>query len=615
MAKATQAQRTRKTSKVRRSRTRRGEPLLLEIAWEVCNQLGGIYTVIRSKVPNMIEQWGNRYVAVGPYTDHAMATEFEPAPLTGAMGQVVKALREQGLEAHYGRWLVTGRPHVVLLDYRNLFGELDKIKYRLWNEHDIPTPADDEMINDVVAFGEACRRFLQVLAHRESGRRPIIAHFHEWMAGTAIPMLRQEQWPGSIVFTTHATLLGRYLAMNDSKFYEHLQDYHADTEAEQFNVTPQYRIERAAAHGAQVFTTVSDVTAEECRHLLGRSPDVLLPNGLNIKRFAAVHEFQNLHRDYKEQLHEFTIGHFFPSYHFDLDNTIYMFTSGRYEFQNKGMDLTIEALARLNHRLQVTGSKKTVVAFIITKRPVRSLNVGALSTHAMRKEFHTISEAIKEQIGDRLFQEAAKGTVPDFNQLVDEYWLVRLKRMIHVWKRELPPGVVTHDLVDDSDDAVLDRLRTCQLWNQKDSPVKVIYHPDFITPTNPLFGLEYEQFVRACHLGIFPSYYEPWGYTPLECAAMGIPAVTSDLSGFGSYLNQVLEDHEDKGLYVVNRRHHNWFEAAEQLTDFLFEFVGMNRRERVANRNRVEAFSPHFDWGNLGKHYQEAYAMALERID
>lgn len=616
MAARTSTSSTRKprTSRVSNAENRRGEPLLMEIAWEVCNQLGGIYTVIRSKVPAMVEQWGNRYVLVGPYTENAMATEFEPAPLTGSIGQVVKQLRELGIGAHYGRWLVSGRPHVVLLNYLDVFRNIHEIKYRLYVDHGIASPDNDELINNVIAFGEVTRMFLQMLAHRESGRRPLIAHFHEWMAGTAIPMLRREQWPGATVFTTHATMLGRYLAMNDGNFYEHLHDYHADTEAKHFNVETQFRIERAAAHGAHVFTTVSDVTADECRHLLGRSPEILLPNGLNIKRWAAAHEFQNLHREYKEKLHEFTIGHFFPSYHFDLDNTVYMFTSGRYEFRNKGFDMTIESLARLNHRMQVAGSDKTVICFIITKRPVKSLNVGALSTNAMRKEFQTISEGITSQIGERLVREASKGKVPDFNSLVDEYWLVRLRRMIHVWRRAQLPSIVTHDLVDDTKDDVLNRFRSCHLWNEENSPVKVIYHPDFITPTNPLFGLEYDQFVRACHLGVFPSYYEPWGYTPLECIAMGIPAVTSDLSGFGSYLAQVLPDHHDKGLYVVNRRQQNWFQAAEQLTNFLFDFVQLNSRQRISLRNRVESFSDHFDWGNLGKHYQEAHALALERI-
>jgi glycogen(starch) synthase len=601
-------------SEPRPSRAVAGEPLLLEVSWEVCNQLGGIYTVLRSKAPSMVDRWGNRYVLVGPYNAAAAAVEFEPAPLVGAVGQAVKTLREWGVEAHFGRWLVTGRPHVVLLDYLSVFHRLHEVKYRLWHDHGIACPGDDELVNNVVAFGEVVRMLLHALTDKQSRQRRVVAHMHEWMAGVAIPLLRKENWPGSIVFTTHATLLGRYLAMNCPTFYDHLPYFDADKEAGNFNVQTQHRMERAAAHGAHVFTTVSDVTAEECRSLLGRMPDILLPNGLNIQRFAALHEFQNLHRVYKEQIHEFTIGHFFPSYHFDLDNTLYFFTSGRYEYKNKGLDVTIEALARLNHRLRVQQSPITVVAFIITKAPFKSINVTALQSSAMLDEFRAAADAIKEQIGDRLFHAAAAGKIPDLNTLVDDYWRLRLRRTIHTWRRALPPLIVTHDLINDGTDSILNQLRSCRLWNQQADPVKVVYHPDFITATNPLFGIDYDHFVRGCHLGVFPSYYEPWGYTPLESIALGVPAITSDLSGFGSYLVQLLPDHEDKGLYVLRRRRQDFFGAAEELADRMFRFTQMSRRERIALRNTVESFSEHFDWHNLGRRYHEAHALALDRL-
>ncbi len=603
-----------RASEPRPSRSRRAEPLLAEISWEVCNQLGGIYTVLRSKVPSMVERWGSRYCLVGPYNHASASVEFEPAPLVGPFGQAVKRLREQGVYAHYGRWLVTGRPHVVLLEYLDVFKHLHEVKYRYWTDHGVSMPPDDELLNNVIGFGEACRQFLTALAHSESPRRQMIAHCHEWMGASAVPLLRQEHWPGTIVFTTHATVLGRFLAMNNSQFYSHLSFFQAEEEADRYQVGPQHRIERAAAHGAHVFTTVSDVTAEECRHLLGRKVDLLLPNGLNIQRFAALHEFQNLHQTFKEKIHQFTMGHFFSSYHFNLNKTLYFYTSGRYEYRNKGMDLTIEALARLNHMMQHAGIDRTVVAFIITRRPTRSMNVGVLQSSAMLDEFRTVVEAIKDQIGERLFPAAAAGKTPDLNTLVDDYWSLRLKRTIHAWKRDALPSIVTHDLVDDTKDQVLNQLRGCHLWNQPHDPVKVVYHPDFIAPTNPLFGMEYEQFVRGCHLGVFPSYYEPWGYTPLESIALGIPAVTSDLAGFGSYLVQLLPDHEDRGLYVLRRRYESFNNSAQALADRMFTIVQMNRRERVALRNNVESFSVHFDWHNLVKRYHEAHQLALERV-
>ncbi len=589
------------------------EPLLMEIAWEVCNQVGGIYTVLRSKAPSMIDRWGNHYCLVGPYNPKTAEVEYESAPLVGPVGQAVEQLRQMGYRAHYGRWLVSGRPQAVLLDVQSVAGALDELKYRVWSDHGISS-SDEATVNDAVAFGEMCRALLSVLAQQESPGRPLVAHFHEWQAGLAIPMLRKEGWPGSLVFTTHATLIGRYLATGNTGFYDRLPFVDGDAEAKRFNVQTQHQIEKAAAHGAHVFTTVSDVTAQECIHLLGRTPDVLLPNGLGIHRFTAIHEFQTLHQQYKERLHEFTIGHFFPSYSFDLDNTLYMFTSGRYEYFNKGLDLTIEALARLNYRLREAQSPMKVVFFIITQAPFRSINVRTLQNRAMLQEFRTAVDAVKQSVGDGLFLAAVTGKIPFLDVLMEDYWRLRLRRTIAAWRSHEPPAIVTHDLIDDVNDSVLKQLRSCYLFNLESDPVKVVFHPDFVRATSPLFRMEYDQFVRGCHLGVFPSFYEPWGYTPLESIALGVPAVTSDLSGFGSYLKQLVPDHAAKGVYVVPRRHNDFHHAAEELTDRLFRFASLGRRERIALRNSVESLSQHFDWNNLARHYQEAHDLALERV-
>ncbi|MEM9020001.1 MAG: glycosyltransferase [Planctomycetota bacterium] len=596
---------------------KRADPMLLEIGWEVCNKMGGIYTVLRTKVPSMMARWGQRYCLVGPYNHDSAQVEFEPASpeqMDSPIGQAVRQMREMGFGAEYGHWLVTGRPQAVLLHVHDVKRYLHDIKYRLWADHHIPTPDGDGLIDDVVAFGEAVRLLLSNLAQRESGRRDLVAHFHEWMAGVAIPMLRKENWPGSMVFTTHATILGRYLAMHNPVFYDHLAFFDSNKEAEHFNIACQHGIERSAAHGSHVFTTVSDVTAMECKHLLGRDPDVLLPNGLNIQRFSAMHEFQNLHQQSKHRIHEFTMSHFFPSYTFDLDKTLYFFTSGRYEFRNKGMDLSIEALARLNHRLKIAEVPVNVVFFIITRAPYKSMNVGELESVAMLEEFRNIAEHMKSQIADRIVEQAALGRVPDLNALVDEYWRLRMRRSIHAWKRDGLPSIITHDLVDDQDDPTLNEIRRCNLLNHPDDKVKIVFHPEFINPVNPLWGMEYEDFVRGTHLGVFPSYYEPWGYTPLESIALGVPAVTSDLSGFGSYLAHLMPDHAEKGLFCINRRNQGYHQAADQLCETMFRYCQLSRRERISLRNTVEGYSEHFDWHNLGRRYNDAHGLALDRV-
>ncbi|MDH5610609.1 MAG: glycosyltransferase, partial [Cyclobacteriaceae bacterium] len=561
------------------------DSLLLEIAWEVLNQVGGIYTVIRSKAPTATQKWNANYCLIGPYVRQNVTAEFEPVENSrDPFYKAVLLMREMGLSVHYGIWLVSGRPRTVLFDIGSVMPRLGEIKYFLWEKHGISLPDHDPLLQDVIAFGEMVRIFLTKLCSPQLTKKKIIAHFHEWMAASGLPSIRQDRLPITTVFTTHATLLGRYLAMNDPLFYDHLPFLDWQKEATHFNIEPSVKIERAAAHGAHVFTTVSEVTAEECRRLLGRDPDLVLPNGINNVRFEALHEFQNLHLEYKTKIHQFTMAHFFSSYTFDLNKTMYFFTSGRYEYLNKGYDLTLEALARLNHRLIQEKSDVTVVMFFITKRPFYSINAEILQSRALLEEFKYTLDAISKQVNDRLLQEAMsqKETVlPEMSNLVEDYWKLRYRRTLQSWKSDRLPSVVTHNLVDDATDEILNFLRTSNLINHKDDRVKVIYHPDFIQYTNPLFSMEYDQFVRGCHLGVFPSYYEPWGYTPLECVARGVPSVTSDLAGFGDYVAKNMKDHRKHGLYVIRRNKKSFDEAANQLANRMYSFVHLQRRERI----------------------------------
>jgi len=585
---------------------------LVEISTEVCQQVGGIYTLIHSKIPAMMRRWGRRYCLVGPYNPAAAAAEFEQGSMDDIFGQAARTMRGRGYDVHYGRWLVTGRPNVILMNTQSVMHKLGEIKYFFWEHHHISIP-DDEEVNFTLAFGHMVREFLWTLLHQTQPHPAVIAHFHEWLGAAAIPDLRRDRAPLGMVFTTHATVLGRYLAMADGGFYDHLPHFDWQKDARRFNIEARVRLERAASHGAHVFTTVSDVTGNECRCLLGREPDFILPNGLSIERFSAAHESENLHRVCKEMIHKAVMGHFFPSYSFNLDRTLYLFTSGRYEYRNKGFDIVLESLARLNHRLKQMRSDVTVVLFIISKRPCRSINADVLNNKAVMEELRRTCEVIKDRLGDRLFQAAAMGAMPDLNELVDEYWRLRLRRTMQAWRTDRLPYVVTHDLWDNGRDDVLNQLRASRLLNAQGDPVKVIYHPDFITPSNPLFGMEYDQFVQGCHMGLFPSYYEPWGYTPLECIARSIPAVTSDFAGFGDYITKHYPDCEKNGVFVIHRRNHSDSEAAEEMLNYLLGFIKMDLRERIAMRFRSQTMAEGFDWHHLARRYDDAHVLALSR--
>jgi glycogen synthase len=572
--------------------------------------------VIRTKVPAMVEKWGEDYYLLGPYFPQKAASEFEPiADLDDSpAGRTVRRMRELGYTVHYGYWLVTGKPRVILFDLASMVPQLDKIKFNLWEKHRISTLNVEELVNQVLLFGEALRVYLTEFAAENARKSEIVVQFHEWMAGSALPDLRRDNVKLATTFTTHATMLGRYLAQNVEGFYNKLPFFDWELEARNYGIETQATVERLAALNAHVLTTVSDVTARECEVFLGRMPDLVTPNGLNVTRFSAVHEFQNLHVKFKEQIHEFVMGHFFPSYSFDLDKTLYFFTSGRYEYSNKGYDLTLEALARLNWKMVQANMDMTVVMFIVTKQPYHSINADVLQSRAVLDEIQETCTAIEKQVGERLFLATAAGSdhrMPDLNNFVDEYWRLRLRRTIQTWKTERLPAFVTHDLKQE--DGITEFCRKANLVNNERDRVKIVYHPDFIASTNPLFGLDYSQFVRGCHLGVFPSYYEPWGYTPLECIVRGVPTVTSDLSGFGDYIMQIMRDFENRGIYVINRKSQNFSQAADQMADILFKFVKMQRRDRIMQRNRVENISDVFDWNNLRSYYDTAHDLALKR--
>ncbi len=590
--------------------------MLFEAAWEVCNQVGGIYTVIRTKVPAMVEKWEENYFLLGPYFEKRAASEFEIIHDLDdtTVGKTVKRMREMGFVVHYGFWLVTGKPRVVLFDLESISKDLDRIKYNLWENNRISTLNVDELVNETLCFGEMIRIFLSEYAADNAKREEIGVQFHEWMSSSGLPELKRENVKVATTFTTHATMLGRYLAQNVEGFYNKLPFFDWEQEAKNFGIVAQATIERQAALSAHVLTTVSDVTAKECEVFLGRSPDLVTPNGLNVVRFQAVHEFQNLHLKYKERIHDFVLGHFFPSYSFDLDKTLYFFTSGRYEYSNKGYDLTLEALARLNWKMVQAGMDTTVVMFIVTKQPFTSINPDVLQSRAVLNELQETCTAIEKEVGEKLFLATASGDnhkMPDLNNFVDEYWRLRLRRTIQSWKTDKLPAFVTHDLKNG--DGITDFCHKANLVNNERDRVKIVYHPDFISSTNPLFGLDYGQFVRGCHLGVFPSYYEPWGYTPLECVVRGVPTVTSDLSGFGDYIQQIMRDYENRGIYVINRKSQTYSQAADEMADILFKFVKMQRRDRIMQRNRVENISDVFDWMNLRSYYDTAHDLATKR--
>ncbi|XP_061273654.1 glycogen [starch] synthase, liver isoform X2 [Bos javanicus] len=555
--------------------------LLFEVSWEVTNKVGGIYTVIQTKAKTTADEWGDNYFLIGPYFEHNMKTQVEQCePVNDAVRRAMDTMNKHGCQVHFGRWLIEGSPYVVLFDIGYSAWNLDKWKGDLWEACSVGIPYHDQEANDMLIFGSLTAWFLKEVTDHADGRH-VIVQFHEWQAGIGLILSRARKLPIATVFTTHATLLGRYLCAANIDFYNHLDKFNIDKEAGERQIYHRYCMERASVHCAHVFTTVSEITAIEAEHMLKRKPDVVTPNGLNVKKFSAVHEFQNLHAMYKARIQEFVRGHFYGHLDFDLEKTLFLFIAGRYEFSNKGADIFLESLSRLNFLLRMHKSDVTVVVFFIMPAKTNNFNVETLKGQAVRKQLWDTAHSVKEKFGKKLYDALLRGEIPDMNNILDRDDMTIMKRAIFSTQRQSLPPVTTHNMIDDSTDPILSTIRRIGLFNSRTDRVKLILHPEFLSSTSPLLPMDYEEFVRGCHLGVFPSYYEPWGYTP--------------------------------GIYIVDRRFCSPDDSCNQLTQFLYGFCKQSRRQRIIQRNRTERLSDLLDWRYLGRYYQHARHLTLSR--
>ncbi|XP_078530196.1 glycogen [starch] synthase, liver isoform X1 [Lissotriton helveticus] len=610
------------------------ELLLFEVAWEVTNKVGGICTVLQTKAKVTADEWGENYFMIGPYFEHNVKTQVEILePQNPAIKRAMDTLNGNGCQVYFGRWLIEGSPYVVLFDIASAAWNLDLWKGEFWDVCQIGIPYHDREANDALIFGSLTSWFLKEITDQLQDQTNIITHFHEWQSGAGLILSRYRKIPIATIFTTHATLLGRYLCAGNADFYNRLEQtkgrrkqadgvstqpqkhkqFNIDKEAGDREIYHRYCMERAAVHCAHVFTTVSEITGIEAEHMLMRKADVITPNGLNIKKFSAMHEFQNLHVMYKSKIQEFIRGHFYGHLDFNLEKTLFFFIAGRYEYTNKGADIFLESLARLNFLLRVHKSDVTVVVFFIMPTKTNNFNVETLKGQAVRKQLWDTAHSVKEKFGKKLYEALLKGEIPEWNKILDRDDLSTMKRAIFSTQRQSLPPVTTHNMIDDSTDPILNTIRRIGLFNNRTDRVKVILHPEFLSSTSPLLPMDYDEFVRGCHLGVFPSYYEPWGYTPAECTVMGIPSVTTNLSGFGCFMQEHVADPASYGIYIVDRRFRAPDESCNQLTQFLYGFCQQSRRQRIIQRNRTERLSDLLDWRFLGRFYKHARHLSLSR--
>ena len=517
---------------------------IFESSWEVCNKVGGIYTVLSTRAKTLQEALQDKIVFIGP--------DFWK--------------QEQGLKLRVGRWTIPGEPLAILVDFNPFFEKKNEIYGWLWEHYSVDSLHAYGDYDEASMFSYAAALVVESFYnHYLNSSQKVIYHANEWMCGLGALYINNKLPQIGTIFTTHATSIGRSIAGNMKPLYDYLFAYNGDQMAGELNMQSKHSIEKQTAHHVDCFTTVSDITAKECVELLDKPVDVVLPNGFDNNFVPNAQTFARKRKAARRKMLDIAnalLGE-------DLDDdTLLISTSGRYEFRNKGIDVFVEAMNRL---LRDRELKKKVVAFIEVPGWVGE----------PRKDLQARLE------------EGKKYDTP------------------------LDVPQVTHWLHNMSHDNVLGMMKYFDMHNRKEEKVKVIFLPCYLDGKDGIVNLSYYDIVLGNDLCIYPSYYEPWGYTPLEAVAFKVPCITTDLAGFGLWANSVF-GHDGEitdGVKVIHRTDYNYSEVADIIKDTVADFSSMKQKDVDTCRKHADALSKKALWSEFIKYYYEAYDIALSKAE
>ena len=532
---------------------------LFETSWEVCNMVGGIYTVLSTKSNVMRQLLDDHYITVGP----DVVKEAHETLYFVEDNELFPEWREralaQGLKFRIGHWKIESSPIAILVDYTTLYQSKNEILGHLWEQYELDSIRGQWDYIEPVLFGYAAGQVIENFCNYNLQQTSnIVAQFHEWMTGSGVLYLKEHCPQIATVFTTHATYLGRAISGNGLPLYDNLKTYLPSVMAMQFNVVSQQSMEQKAAKNADAFTTVSDITAQECEQFLYRKPDVVTKNGIDHtfrQDEAAFDEKRKATRAQILKIAETLCGEAIDP------NCLMVINSGRYEFKNKGIDLFIEALRRLNEDKKLP---RTVLAVI----------------------------AVPSNIA---------GPSKDLQHRLDGTNAI----MGHT---DFP---ATHHVFEYENDAILNTLRNSGLQNDANDKVKVMFVPAYLNGSDGIFNLTYSEFLSAFDFSVFPSYYEPWGYTPLESVALGIPTLTSDVSGFGKFVQQECVGNE--AVTVVPRQVGDNDKVVDEIVSALRRFLLLTEKGADQITESALQVANKLLWKDLIVSYQKAWDVALEK--
>jgi len=538
---------------------------IFESSWEVCNKVGGIYTVLSTRAKTLQEKLQDRIIFIGPdFWKESESPYFREEPSLFAEWQW--EAKEKGIRVRVGRWMIPSEPIAILVDFNPFFEKKNEIYAWLWEQYKVDSLHAYGDYDEASMFSYAAGLVVESFYnHYLNDKQKVVYHANEWMCGLGALYINNKVPAIATIFTTHATSIGRSIAGNNKPLYDYLFAYNGDQMAQELNMQSKHSIEKETAWNVDCFTTVSDITANECRELLDKPVDVVLPNGFDnsfVPKAATFNKKRKVAREKMLKVANALLGEQLD------DDTIIVSTSGRYEFRNKGIDVFVEAMNRL---LRDRNLKKKVLAFIVVPG--------------------WVGEPRKD-LQERLETSASYDTALEVPQ-------------------------ITHWLHNMGHDNVLNMMKYYDMHNRHEDNVKVVFLPCYLDGKDGILNLSYYDVVLGNDLCIYPSYYEPWGYTPLEAIAFKVPCITTDLAGFGLWSNKEF-GHDGKledGVRVIHRTDYNYSEVADYIKDTVAEFSAMKKTQIDACRKQAEALSKKALWKEFIKYYYEAYDIALQKAE
>ncbi|MBS3142090.1 glycosyltransferase [Candidatus Woesearchaeota archaeon] len=582
--------------------------VLFETSWEVVNKVGGIYTVIQSKSALIKEQYKEFYL-IGPYFQKNAELELEPCPIPDKLKAAFEGMQKQGIPCYFGKWQIPGEPYAILIDFGKMWEEKNTWKKVYWEAFKIDSIASGYDYEEPLCWSTAVGKFIEFASH--SYGRKMVVHCHEWMAGFALLYLKYKKVHCGTIFTTHATMLGRALAGSGKDLYSILDTIDPYKEAYASGVQDKFLTEKACAENASVFTTVSGITALEAEKILGRKADVLLLNGLDVGKFPTMEEAAIKHITCREKIREFITYYFFPYYSFNVEHNLIFFIVGRYEYKNKGIDIFIQALAQLNEQLKKENSERTVTAFFWIPTGIQGIKMELLENKNYYRHIKNFVDWNSEDLMKKIVSDIISKKEFTTSNIYTKEFIQAIKRDVKLFKRQGLPPLSTHN-VNESTDPIIQAFRYFGLLNRPEDKVKVVFYPVYLTGNDELINLTYYDTMAGCHLGVFPSYYEPWGYTPIEAAALGVPAVTTDLSGCGMFLQSEVKD-KTRGIFIQKRLNKSYEDSCKQLSDYFHWFVQLDRAKRVALKADAKSLTELTDWKVFVEYYIQAHNLSLKK--